>query len=189
MIARMAGRMWVHRLAGPLGDWVFVVAFSCFMGWAVLFVANEPSERFQGIGMILSLVIIFTVRVPRLRWAQSIGEPGGPADLPLWHRRMTPVVLPVGWVYLGAVLALGHWMAAILVGIGLFWGCTTLVTHRSEDGEDKSVVPTHLASRDQSSGWKPTSPVGASIPPPGWSQPPAWYPADGPRQGQSPDRE
>ena len=199
MIARMAWRMWMHRLAGPVGDWVFVLAFTCFMGWAVLFVADEPGERFQGIGMILSLVIVYTVRAPRLRRAKEIGEPHGTADLPTWSRRMTPVVLAVGMAFLVAVLVLGYWMAALLVGIGLFFGGITLVTHRSEDSRTESVAPggslaqgyPHVrgATREDASGSEFQPPPGASTPPPGWVQPPDWYPAEDPPQAQRAGRE
>ena len=176
----------MHRFAGPVGDRVFVIAFTCVFGWAALFVADESSERFQGIGMILSLVIVYTVRVPRLRWAKSIGEPHGTAAPPPWHRRMTPIVLTVGVAFLVAVLVLGHWMAAILVGIGLFFGCITLVTHGSEDSRVGSV--TQGATRDHPSRSEFQPPLDASTPPPGWLQPPAWYPAEDPQQGHRADR-
>ena len=119
--------------------------------------------------MILGVVLFYTVRAPRLRLSQRLGDRDVADSLPMWLTRITPVVLAANVALLLAASLMGHWMAVVYAAISVGWGFITLLTkHR--------VV----------SDWKSQPPLNASTPPPGWSQPSDWDPVDS-RPGQQAD--
>jgi hypothetical protein len=142
----MANRSSLLRRVG-LGDWVFTIAYAGFMGWAVLFVADEPYERVIGIGSVLFLCTVHTVRWLRGRRSEQLATSDAAATVPTWRRHIAPSVLAVvGVANLFAFLLVGRWLVGALVACCLLAGWVALVAGPRREQSDRHDVGTD---------WKP----------------------------------
>ena len=118
-------------LNGPVGEWVTTIALSCFLLWVIVSAAEEWSERFQGIALILNLVAISTLR-PRQRRAKEAADPHSASPLPTWHRVMTPIVLAAALALLVTVTILNFGWAALYAATTVGGMCVTLMAYPSK---------------------------------------------------------
>jgi hypothetical protein len=130
---------------GPAQSWISTLAAPGLAGISTtVFTADGSTERFQNVGLVLSLCILCAVCVPRERWAMETGE-WSTAGAPTWQRRITPHLLGAGAAYVLAALLVGFWHTAAFVAVGLFGAFAALVTRPDEPTTGLSTVQKRTA--------------------------------------------